>query len=240
MSNPGMRLTADGLNLLGKALIGKELHFTKGQLGDGDFDYSSETVITMTALKSPKLDMPIVGKEINGDGCAIIKTQLCNAQVTTGFAAKEIGIYALEPDSGTEVLYAYRNCGDEYSFIPGNTGPVQINVTKAYMVEIRDAENVTFNIDWDFAYVSQKEFDDLKRRFMPIYSDYMIPCTEIIDKILNGTYIPSGDTESENGVPSDSEIDDILNGNYTHKDIVENEYTLTPPTADEIDNILEG
>ena len=240
MSNPGMRLTKDGMNVLAKGLTGKEIHFTKGALGDGDFDYDSETVVTMTELKSWKMDMPIVGKEINGDGCAIIKTQLCNAQVTTGFAAKEIGIYALDPDSDTEVLYAYRNCGDEYSFIPGNQGPVQINVTKAYMIEIRDAENVTFNIDWSFAYVSQNQFDDLKRRFMPVYQDYMIPSADIIDKILNGEYVASGDTESENGVPSDSEIDDILDSNYTHTDIVENEYTLTAPTADEIDNILNG
>ena len=127
MSNPGMRLTADGLNLLGKALIGKELRFTKGQLGDGDFDYSSETVITMTSLKSPKLTMPIVGKELHGDGCALIKTQLLNKNLVTGFAAKEMGIFALDPDTKNEILYAYRNAGTEYSFIPGNGGVVHIN-----------------------------------------------------------------------------------------------------------------
>ena len=240
MSNPGMRLTADGMNVLAKGLCGQEIRFTKGQLGDGDFNYDSETVVTMSSLKSPKLDMPIVGKELHGDGVALIKTQLCNANLTTGFAAKEIGIFALDPDTQTEILYAYRNCGDEYSFIPGNQGVVQINVTKAYMVEIRDADNVTFNIDWSFAYVSQAQFENLFAHFIPIYEDYMIPNANIIAQILRGEYISSGDTDSDDGIPSSTEIENILNNNFSHTDIIETEYSLVPPTTAEIDDILNS
>ena len=157
MANPGMKLTSGGIEILAKGLTGKVINFTKVSYGDGDFDYNSESVLDMTALKSWKMDLPIVGKVVEG-GAALIKAQLINANLVTGFKAKEIGVFAEDPDTGEEILYAYRNAGDEYSFIPSGGGIVKINTVKAYWVEIGDAENVTFNIDWSFAYVSQADF----------------------------------------------------------------------------------
>ena len=160
MSNPGMRLTTGGRNILAKGLTGKNIHFSKVAYGDGDFDYNTESVADMTALKNWRMDLPIVGKVVSGDGIALIKAQLINVGLAEGFRAKEIGVYAIDPDTDDEILYAYRNAGDEYSFVPGGAGPVKINVTKSYWIEIGDAENVTFNIDWSFAYVSQEEFQN--------------------------------------------------------------------------------
>lgn len=240
MSNPGMRLTQDGMNVLAKGLLGKEIKFTKGQLGDGDFDYSSETVVAMTALKSPKLDMPIVGKDITGDGCALIKTQLLNAHLTAGFRAKEIGIFAEDPDTHAEILYSYRNAGDEYSFIPAGGGVVQINTTKAYLIEIQDATNITFNIDWNFAYVSQAEFDLLHDKFIEVWSDYLIPNKNIVRMVLNNFYIPTGENVSDNGVPTSAEAAAILADNYKHTDITTHAYTIPAPSSDTAVAILSG
>lgn len=160
MSNPGMRLTKQGRLILEKGLTGKTIHFSKIAYGDGDFDYSTESVADMTELKNWKMDLPIVGKVVSGDGIALIKAQLINVGLANGFKAKEIGVYAIDPDTDDEILYAYRNAGEEYSFVPGGAGPVKINVTKSYWIEIGDAENVTFNIDWSFAYVSQEDFNN--------------------------------------------------------------------------------
>ena len=238
MSNPGMRLTKDGMNLLAKGLTGKLIEFTKGQLGDGDFDYNSETVLTMTCLKSPKLDMPIVGKEIHGDGCALIKTQVINAKLTTGFRAKEHGIFAKDPDTGLEILYAYRNAGDEYSFIPAGNGVCQINATKAYLIEIQDATNISFNIDWDFAYVSQAEYNLLNEKFKLVWSEFLVPDRNIVNMVLNHSYIHSGETTSDNGVPTTAEAIAILKGNYTHTDISTDTYTLPTFSSDVAKAIL--
>ena len=240
MSTPGMRLTSDGLDIIRKGLLGQNIHFTKGQLGDGDFDYDSETVVTMTALKSPKLDMPIVGKEINNDGVVLIKTQVINANLQQGFRAKEHGIFALDPDTGNEVLYAYCNVGDEYSFIPGGGGRIHINATKAYLIEISDCENITFNIDWDFAYVSQAEYDNLLAHFIPIWNNFVLPSDEDIDKILAGTYPDTAETIPADGVPTFAEIDAILDGTYTHTDIPVTPFTIDAPTDADIDNILNA
>lgn len=160
MSNPGMRLTNDGRQVLALGLTGKNIHFSKIAYGDGDFDYTTESVADLTELRNWKMDLPIVGKVVSGDGIALIKAQLINVGLAEGFRAKEIGVYAINPETDDEILYAYRNAGDEYSFVPGGAGPVKINVTKSYWIEIGDAENVTFNIDWSFAYVSQEDFQN--------------------------------------------------------------------------------
>lgn len=155
----GMQLTNLGRELLAKALLGKELKFSKMALGAGDFDYNKEKVSNLTMLRDLRLNMPLVGKKIAGDGLAEISAQLCNFDLEEGFCAKETGLYALDPDTGEELLYAYQNAGDEYSFIPAKTGSVKKDVTLACLVEIQDAPNVTISVDFDFAYVSQKDFE---------------------------------------------------------------------------------
>lgn len=158
MPNPGMRLTNAGKKILAQGLLGDEIRFTKIAFGDADFDYDEENLQELTALKSWKLDLPLIDKKLNGDGTATIVGLCTNFSLETGFRAKEIGIFAIDQETDTETLYAYRNAGDEYSFIPARMGVVTKSVRYAYQIEIGDAPNVTFNINFSFAYVSQEEF----------------------------------------------------------------------------------
>lgn len=158
MPNPGMRLTNAGKKILAQGLLGDEIHFTKIAFGDADFDYETENLRELTELKSWKLDLPLIDKRLNGDGTVTIVGLCTNFTLERGFRAKEIGIFAIDQETNTETLYAYRNAGDEYSFIPARTGVVTKSVRYAYQVEIDDAENVTFDINFSFAYVSQEEF----------------------------------------------------------------------------------
>ena len=96
MSNPGMMLTANGRSILAKGLTGKVIHFTKVSYGAGDFDYETESVSNLTELRDHRLDVPIVGKIIEGNGIVNIKAQLNNFDLLEGFAAKEVGVFALE------------------------------------------------------------------------------------------------------------------------------------------------
>lgn len=160
MSYPGLKLTAQGHNILAKGLTGKEIKFSKVALGSGNFDYDTETVADLTALRVWEMDLPIVNKYIDGNGYVLIEALVNNFDLARGFPAKESGVYAIDPDSGDELLYAYGNVGDEYTYIPSNTGAVHKNLFFSYRIEIQDAPNVTFNINFDFAYVSQSEFDN--------------------------------------------------------------------------------
>ena len=174
----GMLLTNDGKKILRKGLIGKEIKFSKVAYGAGDFDYQTENVADLTALRDWKMDLPIVGKEIQG-GAVLILAQLNNFTLQAGFAAKEIGVFAIDPDTEKEVLYAYRNAGQEYNFIPANTGVVVKNTTMGYWVEIGDAENITCEINFAFAYVSQEDF----KKHLQSYHPQLLDEIETTEKI---------------------------------------------------------
>jgi len=136
----GTVLTKKGINLIAKALTGATIEFTKVQLGDGVWDESVNPE-QLTALISPKLDLPIQELEIVGDGTARLRFVLTNTGLSEGFFIREIGIFANDPDEG-EILYAvaYAKNGD---FIPADGGAVKIeDITDIYTV-VSNAQNVT-------------------------------------------------------------------------------------------------
>ena len=46
----GMRLTAAGKKVLARGLLGEQILFTKVSIGDGYFDYDTESVYDLTEL----------------------------------------------------------------------------------------------------------------------------------------------------------------------------------------------
>ena len=113
-------LTVVGLNLLAECMTGKELHFTRVVLGDGSIpDHSSTYIKDMTAMVHEVMSLPIVSKRVTGDGTMIMNTKLNNKDLLTGFIARETGIFAEDPDTHEEILYAYRNTGDYSGYFCG-------------------------------------------------------------------------------------------------------------------------
>lgn len=159
MPQIGMRLTRAGSDLIAKGLLGKPIHFSRCALGDGTFDYSTESVFDLTEMRSWKMDLPIEELIKNGDGTVRITCHSTNAEVYQGFPAKENAVFAVDSDTGEEILYSYCNTGEEYSFIPSNAGPVTRDIKFSYVTIVRDAENVTATLDLSFAYTSSVDFD---------------------------------------------------------------------------------
>lgn len=154
----GMRLTRAGKLALAKALTGKELHFTCVRIGSGEFDYDTESVFDLEDLRKYEMTLPLTECVVKGDGTVYVQAYLSNAEVAQGFAAREHGLIALEPDTGEEILYAYKNDGDDYDFVPNNTGPAHKNLYVEYICEIQDSENVTATLDLSVAYVGTEDF----------------------------------------------------------------------------------
>lgn len=156
----GMRLTAAGKKVLARGLLGEEILFTKVVIGDGAFDYETESVYDLTAVKSPKMELPITAKEVRGDGTCYIEAHLSNAELTDGFACREHALIARDQLTGEDIVYAYRNCGEEYDFIPSNAGSAHKNLYLEYVVEIQDAENITAVLDLSVAYIDRQQFEE--------------------------------------------------------------------------------
>ena len=158
MSYPGLKLTNSGRDILAKGIQGKEIKFSKAAFGSGNFDYSTEDVSLLSNLKHWEIDLPIVDNQFEGNGQVLITAFLNTFTLTKGFAAKEVGMFAVDPDSGQELLYAYGNFGDEYTWIPADTGFVHKRLFFGYRITIADAPNVTFNIDNSFAFATKEKF----------------------------------------------------------------------------------
>lgn len=155
-----MRLTAAGKRVLARGLIGEEIKFTKIVIGDGEFDYETESVYDLTEIKNWRMDLPLVNKKVEGDGLAYVEAYLSNAEVYDAFAAREHGLMAIDQTTGEEILYAYNNVGNEYDFIPNNTSSAFKNLILGYYVEIDDAENITAVIDLSVAFINTEDFQN--------------------------------------------------------------------------------
>lgn len=153
------RLTYAGLNLLAKCQEGKELHFTRVVLGDGKVTDEQDTR-QLGGLVNPKLELPIKSIKITGVGTTVMETELKNDKLDAGFFAREVGIFATDPDDSTETLYAYRNTGDDSEYIPAGGGSEVWNLIYDVVTVVDQATNVTATINGDVAYITRVDFEE--------------------------------------------------------------------------------
>ncbi len=159
MSNVrGTSMTVAGLNLLAKCMTGKELHFTRVVLGDGELPVGID-IKDMTAMVHEVMPLPIVGEQTKSPGIMIMNTRLNNSELTTGFIARETGVFARDPDTSEEILYAYRNTGDYSEYVPtGAAEPWDIILNVVTVVA--EAANITVEIAPGIAYTPLVDFNN--------------------------------------------------------------------------------
>lgn len=154
----GMRITYAGRNLLAKAITGKRLNFTRAYAGDGVL--TNQNVNEMSELISPKRELPIQSIEIpEGIGVAEIILEMNNADLANGFFLREYGLFAEDPDSHEEILYSYRNVGNDASYLPGSNGADTVQYTLSLMTIIDQARDVTAQITSNNSYVTNSRLE---------------------------------------------------------------------------------
>lgn len=156
--NAGMHLTQSGIKLLGKAIAGKTLHFTRGMTGDGVLP-GDVTPDTLTQIISPKqtLDIQFL-RTTDQIGTAEIVLEISNKNLETGYFVREYGILAEDPDTHEEVLYSYVNKGELCSYLEAPEGHDYITFTLSLMTVIHTAEHVTATIVASNNYVTHETF----------------------------------------------------------------------------------
>lgn len=127
---PNTRLTNYGRELIARSqATGKKLQYIKLVTGDGQLD--NQNIDTMTSVIAPKLECPFTSNgEFVGDGQFRIEFAVGNSTVTSGFFARELGVYAnLEGESDSAAkLIAYSNGGNYASYIPSKETPINSKV----------------------------------------------------------------------------------------------------------------
>ena len=165
----GMTLTTNGRNLLAKALTGKTLQFTRAFVGNGS---TSKQHSAMTALVSPKMELPIQSLRTSSTGTAEVVLELNNQNLSKGFFVQEYGLFARDPDSNNEILYAYCTKGNEAPYLEGYDGTNPINYTLSIVTVIDQAQNVTATIATTNNYVT---LNALNSRFTSLFADEQTP-----------------------------------------------------------------
>lgn len=159
----GFIVTRAGLNAVAKAIAGKQLVFSRVAFGDSEIDgeiipVTDEEAFEQTTMINWRKDLPMVGQPTVNGGVANIKFLVQNADVREGFYMRETGVFALDPDTEQEILYAYENKGLRGGFLPPTGGSEIWQQENVVALAVGGAERVTAIIDESLLYVTQAEF----------------------------------------------------------------------------------
>ena len=136
-------LTNNGRNLIEKAHEGKELKFSKFVIGSGTLPDGME-IAEMDGLIAPRLNMEIARIYNPGrTGTAVISGIANNKNLHEAFSMREIGLFAFDPDTGGELLYAYMYAGNTSDYMPAYEGIDPLYFRFDVHVVIEQAQNVT-------------------------------------------------------------------------------------------------
>lgn len=148
--------TLAGSNLLVEAIKSKKpLIFTRIALGDGTLT-ESESIESLTALKHPMAQNTVQAINSRGNGEIDVVATISNESVTSGFYARELGVFAKVGDTGTEKLFAYTNAGAQSSYTPAGTSLDEKLITVTFY--IGNDVNVKINLNSQL-YITQAALD---------------------------------------------------------------------------------
>lgn len=136
--------TAAGLELLeNAAFLGGSIQFTALKTGSGTYD-GTEELSSMTDLKNVCQTFGI-GSVSKNEGNVIVRIVIDNKDLTEGYTMTELGLYAINPDTGEELLYAIilAETGYEDYVPPYADAPASITF-EAYFELTESTEPVTF------------------------------------------------------------------------------------------------
>lgn len=212
--------TLAGSNLLVESIKSKKpLIFTRIALGDGTLT-ESENIENLTALKRPMAQNSVQAINSRGNGEIDVVATISNTSVTSGFYARELGVFAKVGDTGTEKLFAYTNAGAQASYTPAGTSLDEKLITVTFY--IGNDVNVQINLNSQL-YITQAALDahnsatnahqNAFNKKLDVSSNQY---TKALAKHNQGLQVTKGDNSQEiiNFITSnynDSDINKVLN-----------------------------
>lgn len=207
--------TLAGSNLLVESVKSKKpLIFTRIALGDGTLT-ESESIEGLTALKHPMAQNSVQSINSRGNGEIDVVATISNASVTSGFYARELGVFAKVGDTGTEKLFAYTNAGAQASYTPAGTSLDEKLITVTFY--IGNDVNVQINLNSQL-YITKAALDahnsatnahqDALNKKLDVTSNQY---TKALTKHNQGLQVTKGDNSRE--------IINFITDNYNDSDI---------------------
>ncbi len=159
-----LKLTDAGRQIQAKAQAGQALTFTRVGLGDGAAPAIASELLD---LVNRRQWLSIQSQLAPGDGTAVLRVILTNVGLAIGFFMRELGVYALDPDTGDEHLYSYTNAGAHPDFMPAAGGATVVEQIFDLITVVGEAENVTAVINDYITIALKADVDALRPRLLP-------------------------------------------------------------------------
>ena len=224
-------ITTQGAILAAKTLQSKTLSFSRFQIGDGSLESGSvEEIKALTDLNSPKLEFDITKIARETDTQVTVRGLFKNTDAEEGFWLRELGLYAIDPDTNDEVLFAYINYGEEAEYINNSISEKKEHYYDM-IITVDNADNVTITVDPSTVYVTEEDLlekaqeltDDYDTKFANLKSIVVAPNAgahnsiyrgkDITDLFYNGTL----SKQIAAGTFDDIFIGDYIIGNVSKK-----------------------
>lgn len=162
-------ITTQGAILAAKTLQSKTLSFSHFSIGSGSIaDPSVATIKALTGLVNPELNFDITKVNRETDTQVTVRGLFKNTDAEEGFWLKELGLYAIDPDTNQQVLFAYINYGEEAEYI-NNSITEKKEHYYDMIITVDNANNVTITVDPSTVYVTE---EDLLEKADELTQDY--------------------------------------------------------------------
>ncbi len=157
-------ITKQGALLAAKTLQGKKIEFDHAEVGSGNL---TGNAVDKTSLTTKVLECPIERVEITGDTQACVSFIFKNTDAKAAFNFREIGLFAIDPDTKAKVLYAYANAGTTAEYINNSiTEKIEKHININVIVD--NATNITITLDENEIYITEKEFQERLREALTV------------------------------------------------------------------------
>ena len=154
-------ITTEGAILAAKTLEAKTLKFSKFTIGDGTLmDTSASAIKALTNLANSVLNFDITKISRDTDTQVTVRGLFQNTDAEHSFYLRELGLYAIDPDTNQEILFAYINYGDEAEYINNSIAAKKEHYFDM-VITVDNADNVTITTDPTTVYITEKDLSEL-------------------------------------------------------------------------------
>lgn len=162
-------ITTQGAILAAKTLQSKTLKFSRFKIGSGSLQEGSVAEIkALTDLVNEEMDFDITKISRESATQVTVRGLFKNTDAENGFWLRELGLYAIDPDTEDEILFAYINYDSEAEYINNSISEKKEHYYDM-IITVDNADNVTITVDPSTVYVTE---EDLLEKADELTQDY--------------------------------------------------------------------
>lgn len=183
-------MTSAGLDLVVKSQLGKIVIFTKIKIGDGEI--TNENPAELNDLINTIDTLEIKSSEFIEDedtGSASMKVTSLIKSAAEGYYFREMGLFAIDPDTHKEVLYAYVNKGSKPTYIHENNSPLAVEELASMVAAVGNTKNIAVNCNSELSIIENIEGGGGYSLFDTVLKDHILSFEESEGFALQGTFV---------------------------------------------------